>query len=54
MSSGDIVALVWGVIVGALCFFMVARSGGKHKKTKDEESGDKGSQAPEGSEENKP
>jgi hypothetical protein len=42
MSTGDVVALVWGVIVGALCFFMVVRSKDKAQK-KDEESGDKGS-----------
>ena len=42
MSIGDIVALVWGVIIGVLCFYMVVRSKGKDKKI-DEESGGKDS-----------
>ena len=43
MSIGDIVALVWGIIIGVLCFYMVVRSKDKDKKIKDEESGDKSS-----------
>ena len=41
MGIGDIVALVWGIIIGALCFYMVVRSKEKDSKIKDEESGDK-------------
>jgi len=40
MSTGDIVALGWGVIVGTLLFYMAVRSKEKNKIRKDEESGD--------------
>ena len=41
MSTGDIVALGWGVIIGILCYYMAVRSIEKDKIRKDEESRDK-------------
>ena len=41
MSTGDIVALGWGVIVGILFFYMAVRSKEKDNTGKDEERGDK-------------